>query len=172
MTNLQSLFENQSDENNEKPLKITLAEDDRDDQELFLHALKKTDANAEVTVVTNGQDLVNTLKDPKEENPDIVFVDINMPVKDGMQALQEIKKDEELKDIPAVMLSTSDNEKEVRASFESGANLYVTKPTSLKNFSHILKKIFFFHWTGELIRPIWNRFFISEKTISKGDVNN
>ena len=171
MTTVEDIPENQSEENEKKPLKITLAEDDHDDQELFLHAIEKTETDAEVTIVNNGKELIDTLKDPKQDNPDIIFVDINMPVKDGMQALKEIKKDEELKDIPAVMFSTSENPNDVRASFESGANLYVSKPSSVKSFIHILKKIFSFHWTGVLFRPIWNRFFISEKNISNGEAN-
>jgi len=171
MTNLEDMSETPLDGNEKKPLKITLAEDDHDDQELFLHAIEKTETETEVTVVNNGQELVNTLKDPAQENPDIIFVDINMPVKDGIQAVKEIKKDEELKDIPAVMFSTSESPKDVRASFESGANLYVSKPSSLKNFVDILKKIFSFHWTGVLFRPIWNRFFISEKNISNREIN-
>ena len=82
-----------------KPVKVILADDDAEDQELFQDALQRTGTNAEVTVVSNGQELVDNLKDPKQENPDIIFLDINMPIKDGKQALKEIKKDEELKEL-------------------------------------------------------------------------
>lgn len=172
MTNLEDHQSENTLNGDEKPLKITLADDDADDQELFLRALSKTDEKAEVTVVQNGQELIDSLKDPNVDNPDILFVDINMPVKNGLEALKEIKKDDVLKEIPTVILSTSDSSNEIRTSFESGASLYVSKPTSLKTFSQILKKIFLFHWAGELLRPIWKRFFVSEKNISNNDLYN
>ena len=116
---------------------------------------------------TMGKELLKNLKDPEQENPDIIFLDINMPVKDGKETLKEIKKDDELKDIPAVMLSTSDHPKEVKDTFEKGASLYIAKPSSLKGFALLLKKVFSFHWAGILVRPVWNRFFMSEKNIEK-----
>jgi CheY-like chemotaxis protein len=151
------------------PVKVTLAEDDREDQQLFQDALDKTGTNAELTVVNNGQELVNSLKDPEQEKPDIIFIDINMPVKDGKEALKEIKKDEELKEIPTVVLSTSGSATDVKETFESGASAYVKKPHSFSGFILILKKIFFFHWAGKLVRPIWDRFFISEKNMFNED---
>ena len=147
------------------PVKVTLADDDREDQQLFQEALDKTGTNAQLTVVNNGQELVNSLKDHEQEKPDIIFLDINMPLKDGKQALKEIKKDEELKEIPTVVLSTSGSATDVKETFESGASAYVKKPSSFGSLILILKKVFFFHWAGKLLKPIWDRFFISEKNI-------
>jgi CheY-like chemotaxis protein len=152
-----------------KPLKVMLAEDDVEDQEIFGEALENLNTDTELTVVSNGQELVNTLKDPEQENPDIIFLDINMPVKDGKEALAEIKKDKELETIPTVMLSTSDNPHEIKESFQAGASLFVTKPTSFNNLVRLLKKVFSFHWAGVLLRPLWQRFFISEKNISRDE---
>lgn len=150
----------------QEPVKVMLADDDSEDQELFQEALEKTGTNAEVTVVNNGQELMDNLKDPDQENPDIIFLDVNMPVKDGKKALKEIKKDDELKEIPTVILSTSDNDKDVRETFEAGANLYIRKPNSFKVFTLLLKKVFSFHWAGSLLRPVWRHFFISEKSVT------
>ena len=160
------LIEKSSQEDVE-PVKVILADDDKEDQELFEQALEKTGVETELTVVNDGQQLVENLKDPKVENPDIIFMDINMPVKDGKQALKEIKKDNELKQIPTVMLSTSGNPKEVQETFDAGASLYITKPHSFKNFILLLKKVFSFHWAGILLRPVWQRFFITEKNIKE-----
>jgi len=113
--------------------------------------------------------LVSTLKDPAEPKPDIVFIDINMPVKGGKQALEEIKSDEKLKEIPAVMLSTSNHPNEIEETFNKGANLFVQKPSSFSGFILILKKVFILHWTKALVNPVKNIFFVSEKNISQQD---
>ncbi|MEP6930741.1 MAG: response regulator [Flavobacterium sp.] len=152
-----------------EPLKIILAEDDKDDQELFMEALNAAKVPSEVITVENGEELVNTLKDPAEPKPDIVFIDINMPVKGGKEALAEIKSDQELKEIPAVMLSTSNNPKDIEETFNNGANLYIQKPSSFTGFILILKKVFILHWTKALMNPVKNIFFVSEKNISHKD---
>ncbi|RZJ91970.1 MAG: response regulator [Chryseobacterium sp.] len=149
-----------------EPLKIILAEDDKDDQELFIEALHATKVPSEIITVENGQELVNTLKDDSESKPDIVFIDVNMPIKGGKEALAEIKSDQQLKDIPAVMLSTSNHPRDIDDSFNSGANLYIQKPNSFAGFILILKKVFFLHWTKVLINPVKNIFFVSEKNIA------
>ncbi|QDW21070.1 response regulator [Flavobacterium sp. KBS0721] len=152
-----------------EPLKIILAEDDKDDQELFMEALDATNVPSEVTTVENGEELLSTLRDPDEPNPDIVFIDINMPVKGGKEALAEIKSDKELKDIPAVMLSTSSHPRDIEETFNKGANLYVQKPSSFSGFILVLKKVFVLHWTKALLDPVKNIFFVSEKNISHKD---
>ncbi|MGZ5218562.1 MAG: response regulator [Chitinophagaceae bacterium] len=151
-----------------EPLKVMLADDDKDDQETFGEALRESEIAAELTTVDNGQELLATLKDPSEPNPDIIFLDINMPVKNGNEVLAEIKKDADLKQIPTVMLSTSENVKDVEASFNAGANLYVRKPYSFQNFILLLKKIFILKWAGVLLNPLRKTFLLSERNISSG----
>ena len=159
-----------SDDMEEKePVKIILAEDDKDDQEFFMDALDAANILSEVTTVENGEELLSTLRDPDEPNPDIVFIDINMPVKGGKEALAEIKSDKELKDIPSVMLSTSSHPRDIEETFNKGANLYVQKPSSFSGFILVLKKVFVLHWTKALLDPVKNIFFVSEKNISHKD---
>lgn len=155
--------------NEKEPVKILLAEDDKEDQELFIDALNEADVPSEVTTVENGQQLLDTLKDESEPDPDIIFIDVNMPVKGGKQALEEIKGDKELRDIPAVMLSTWDHPSDIEDAFEKGADLYVQKPNSFAGFVLILKKVFFLHWTRALLDPVKKLFFVSEKNISQGE---
>ena len=150
-----------------EPAKVLLADDDKEDQELFQEALSETKIPSELTIVNNGKDLMDNLKDPAEPNPDIIFIDINMPVKNGKQALAEIKADENLKDIPTVMLSTSKNEKEVDETFQAGANLYVPKPNSFSSLIAMLKKIFSLKWTGDLLKPLRKTFLMSEDHLHK-----
>jgi CheY-like chemotaxis protein len=154
-----------------EPAKVLLADDDKEDQELFQEALTETNIPSELTIVDNGKDLMDNLKDPAEPNPDIIFIDINMPVKNGKQALAEIKSDENLKDIPTVILSTSKNENDVEETFQAGANLYVPKPNSFGILIMMLKKIFSLKWTGDLFRPLRKTFLMSEDTVRKSDEN-
>lgn len=163
--------ENQAAENlNEKePVKILLAEDDQDDQALFLEAVDATKVPSEVITVENGQELIDTLKDESEPKPDIIFIDINMPIKGGKEALVEIKSDEKLKEIPAVILSTSNHPADIEETFNKGAGLYIQKPNSFTAFILILKKVFMLHWAKALLSPVRNIFFVSEKNVSGKD---
>jgi CheY-like chemotaxis protein len=154
-----------------EPAKVILADDDKEDQDLFQEALSETKIPSELTIVENGKDLIDNLKDPAEPNPDIIFIDINKPVKNGTQALAERNADENLKDIPTVILSTSKNEKEVEETFQAGANLYVPKPNSFSNLIVMLKKIFSLKWTGDLFRHLRKTFLLSEDTLHKRDGN-
>lgn len=149
----------------EEPVKVVLADDDKDDQEIFEEALNETAIPTELTTVNNGTELLDHLKDESKPNPDIVFMDINMPVKNGKEVLAEIRADENLKDIPTVILSTSKNDKDVEEAFEAGANLYVPKPYSFSNFILLLKKIFSLKWTGQLLKPLRKTFFMSERNL-------
>lgn len=166
MTSPQNAALSSNDLEQNEPVRIILAEDDKDDQELFIEALDATKIPSEVTTVENGQELMDTLNDPDQPNPDIVFIDINMPVKGGKEALAEIKSDQNLKDIPAVMLSTSNHPHEIEETFNKGANLYIQKPSSFAGFILVLKKVFMLHWTRALLNPLKNIFFVSEKNIS------
>jgi CheY-like chemotaxis protein len=148
-----------------EPVKVVLADNDKDDQEIFTDALNETNIPTEITTVDNGKELIDHLKDPSQPNPDIIFMDINMPVKDGKEALKEMKEDDTLKDIPTVMLSTSASPKDVDETFDAGASLYVRKPYSFRNFVLLLKKIFSLKWAGALLKPLRKSFFISEKDV-------
>lgn len=152
-----------------EPVKIILAEDDKDDQELFIEALNATDVPSEVTTVENGKQLLDTLKDDTTPKPDIIFIDINMPIKGGKEALAEIKSDADLKEIPAVMLSTSNHPKDIEDTFNNGANLYIQKPNSFISYISILKKVLILHLTKALLNPLKNLFFVSEKNMSRED---
>ncbi|OXA70477.1 hypothetical protein B0A67_15790 [Flavobacterium aquidurense] len=158
-----------NDSEEKEPVKIILAEDDKDDQELFIDALDEAEIASEVTTVENGQELLDNLRDQSQRDPDIIFIDINMPVKGGKKALEEIKNDKDLRDIPTVMLSTWDHASDIEDTFDKGADLYVQKPSSFNGFVLVLKKVFLLHWAKALLRPVISLFFVSEKNISHKD---
>ncbi|MEO5569636.1 MAG: response regulator [Bacteroidia bacterium] len=157
---------------NKESIKILLADDDKDDQEFFSEALDASKIPSELTTVDNGKELLEHLKDPAEPIPDIIFLDVNMPLKGGKEALSEIKSDEALKEIPTVMLSTSDHPQDIEETFNCGANLYVRKPNSLYSLVNILKKIFSLHWSKLLLRPVKKAFFISEQNLTDENRGN
>src|SRR2546423_1106691 len=82
----------------------------------------------------------------KMPTPDVIFMDINMPVKNGVETLIEIRHDEKFDEVPVVMLSTSDNTRDVNETYVKGANLYVKKPSVFSHLIKILSKIFTLQW--------------------------
>ena|SRR5436190_17409547 len=149
-----------SNTGNTPPTNIVLAEDDSDDRLLFEEALMKANPDAELTTVENGQELMEHLQDKDEPNPDMVFMDINMPVKNGIETLKEIRDKEQFNEIPVVMLSTSDNKKDIEETYTKGANLYIKKPSVFSHFIKILKKIFTLDWRKFLHKPKKENFVI------------
>ncbi len=120
------------------PRHILLADDDEDDCLLFKDALAELQASAQLTTVGNGEKLMQLLTN-SELLPDIIFMDMNMPRKSGLQCLLEIKANESLKDVPVVILSTSFEPNIMERLYQNGAQLCLKKPnefTKLKEVIH------------------------------------
>ncbi len=129
-------------------LTILLVEDNPDHVLLTLEGFKRIGLNNAVKVVVNGQEAIDYLhrvgkyEDKKEfPMPELILLDINMPKKNGFEVLKTIKEDEKLKHIPTIMLTTSKNEEEIIKSYNYGANSYITKPVSFKEFINIIKEL-------------------------------
>ena len=125
-----------------EPVKILLADDDDDDRFLFSEALKEVNPCTSLKTVENGEKLMKYLASVDGEHPDIIFLDINMPCKDGKECLKEIRSNKELDNVPVVMFSTSNYDKDIDETFKYGANLYVAKPVFFNEQVKILKNIF------------------------------
>lgn len=122
---------------------ILIAEDDADDRFLLQAAFEENGFKDKLHFVENGVeaiDYLNSLKHKGKENnlPRFILLDLNMPKKDGREVLKELKQDPELKKIPIVIFSTTNNEQEMRRCYELGANSYITKPNS---FESLLKTV-------------------------------
>jgi CheY-like chemotaxis protein len=121
-----------------KLVTILLADDDEDDRELTHDALKDSHLANEVRVVVDGQDLMDYLrregryanKSVDAPRPGIILLDLNMPKKDGREALAEIKADESLRRIPVVVLTTSKDEEDVFRTYDLGVSSFITKPVT------------------------------------------
>jgi CheY-like chemotaxis protein len=116
--------------------RIILAEDDPDDVFLTTEAIRESSPDLQVHVVSNGEELMDYLRQiqqlraPASAYPSLILLDLNMPKKDGRQALQEIKGDIQLSQIPIVVFTTSRDQEDINFSYSQGVNSYVSKPDS------------------------------------------
>lgn len=122
---------------------IILAEDDADDREFFEDALNELNVDTELTTAKDGVALMVTLTAIALEPPPphVIFLDLNMPYKNGFECLKEIRESPKLKGIPVVILSTSVQEKTVEKTYALGANCYVCKPTSHESLKETIGKV-------------------------------
>ena len=115
-------------------------DDDIDDQEIFLDILKQTEPSAEYTVAYDGIEALEILfKEP--QLPSLILLDLNMPKMNGLECLNAIKKDENLKTIPVVMLTTSSDPPSVERSLKMGARLFLTKSANLSEIKTQLQQV-------------------------------
>jgi CheY-like chemotaxis protein len=108
---------------------IYLADDDADDRMFFKDALKQLPIPTQLTLSNDGLELMCNLE---TVIPDVIFLDLNMPRKNGFQCLEEIRSTPNLKDIPIVIFSTTANEDAVNKTYQLGANYYICKPHSFE----------------------------------------
>ena len=123
---------------NREPLHILLADDDEADRLLFTDAFSELESKTIVHTVKNGTELMEWLSKEDVQLPDLLFLDINMPRKDGLQCLKEIRSNEKLKKISIAIYSTSDSEKDMDETFLNGANVYITKPSNFNALKETL----------------------------------
>lgn len=125
--------------NQDKPFRILLADDDDDDTFLFQEALEQVPLKTELVTAENGMKLMDLLHN-SDENPDLIFLDMNMPVKNGLECLEEIRNSGRFGKTPVVILSTSVAKYLWESAYKGGANLYVQKPNSFVGLVEVLKK--------------------------------
>ncbi|GGM97788.1 two-component system response regulator [Dyadobacter beijingensis] len=121
------------------PVRILLADDDNDDTFLFQEALEQVPIATDLSVAENGMELMQMLRNSTGK-PDIIFLDMNMPVKNGLECLAEIRATPGHEAIPIVILSTSVAQYLWESAYRCGANLYIQKPTSFNGLVEILTK--------------------------------
>jgi CheY-like chemotaxis protein len=125
---------------------ILLADDDEEDRMLACDALAESRVSNDIKCVTDGEDLMDYLhrrgkhSPPAEApRPGLILLDLNMPKKDGREALREIKSDPELRHIPVVVLTTSKAEEDIYSSYESGASSFISKPVTFDGLVELMK---------------------------------
>lgn len=129
----------------EKKIEILLVEDNPGDIRLTREAFNEYKIANNLSIVTDGEEAMNFLyKKDKYKNaptPDMILLDLNLPRKDGREVLEEIKESNILKSIPVIVLSTSENDTDIRHSYEHYANCYITKPIDFNNFMKVIKQL-------------------------------
>jgi CheY-like chemotaxis protein len=121
-----------------QPLHILLADDDLDDRFFFEKALKELDIPAQLTKVTDGEQLMEYLTNESTILPQVLFLDINMPRKNGFECLTEIKQNQKLKDLPVVIFSTSKSWDMIDMLFKTGAHVYIHKPNDFSQLKQVI----------------------------------
>ena len=124
--------------------KILMAEDNEDDYILMRDAFAEAALPVDLSWVKDGEELMTRLK---TFSPDLILLDLNMPKKNGREALKEIKADSHLKRFPVVIFSTSGSEKDVKATYDLGANAYMQKPVGFEKYVDLAKALHGF-WFG------------------------
>lgn len=137
-------------------LNVLIADDDDDDKEIFEEAIRGISKNITVNTVSSGLELMDYLK--SNDRPDLLFLDLNMPGKNGFECLAEIKIS--FKDLPVVIYSTSANIDQIDYTYKLGANLYIQKPSSFIEIKNILKKIFNLSYTCFISQPIRSEYLV------------
>jgi CheY-like chemotaxis protein len=124
------------------PRNVFLADDDPDDRFLFEEALKEINDATNVTMAYDGEHLMNILDMHASPHPEMIFLDLNMPRKNGFECLQEIRQKDKYKNIPVVVFSTSCQQDAIKQMYEHGASYYICKPDSFQKLIKSINKIF------------------------------
>ena len=122
------------------PLRILLTDDDLGDRIIFSEIFEEMELETTVQLLNNGVELMDYLNKKDVLLPDLLFLDLNMPNKNGMTCLKEIRSNEKFKDISIAIYSTSASERDIDESFQHGANIYITKPSDFSKLKQILTK--------------------------------
>jgi CheY-like chemotaxis protein len=131
-----------------KPITILLADDDEDDRLLAKEALAESRLANDLHMVNDGEELMDYLYRRGEygvledsPRPGLILLDLNMPKKDGREALREIKSDVALRQIPVVVLTTSKAEEDIYRTYDLGANSFITKPVMFESLIQVMKDL-------------------------------
>ncbi|MDI1317978.1 response regulator [Flavobacterium sp.] len=125
---------------------IILADDDEDDRMLFRDAFGELRIKTKVNTFNDGVELMDYLNTPDSILPNVLFLDLNMPKKNGIECLYEIKKDPRFDDIAIAIFSTSSSEEHIEETFVQGANIYIKKPSDFTTLKKVLSDVVTLNW--------------------------
>jgi two-component system response regulator len=130
------------------PLDILLVEDNPGDARLLREALQLTTGyQLSLQIAEDGEKAMEYLRGSSNQRPSVIFLDLNLPKKDGREVLAEIKADPELKRIPVIVLTTSEAERDIQKAYELQANCYIHKPSDFDEYTEMVQSCekFWFH---------------------------
>lgn len=123
---------------------LVIADDDLDDQMLVKEIVKEVAPKIKTTCINDGKQLMDWLN--LGGKPDLILLDLNMPYKTGAQCLNEIRSDHKLKTLPVIILSTSRNKKDIDLCYQSGADLFYSKPWNMDDSKTLIQSILAINW--------------------------
>jgi CheY-like chemotaxis protein len=133
---------------NKRPIIILIADDDAEDRMMLKEALEESRLKNEIHFVVNGEELLDYLKNKgsfadkeKYPTPRLILLDLNMPKKDGREALKEIKNDPHLRLIPVVVLTTSKAEEDILRTYDLGVSSFITKPVTFNALVDVMRTL-------------------------------
>lgn len=130
----------------QEPIQIVLADDDEDDRLFFKDAFEEIKIKTKVKFVKDGIELMNHLTENGNQLPHILFLDLNMPRKNGIECLLEIKRMNNLKNMAIAIYSTSSSSQDIEETFVQGANVYIKKPNDFNTLKRILLEVIKVDW--------------------------
>ncbi|MBM6498538.1 response regulator [Flavobacterium macrobrachii] len=125
---------------------IILADDDEDDRLFFTDAFDELKMKTKVQTYNDGVELMNYLMAENAVLPNVLFLDLNMPKKNGIECLHEIKADKRFDDIAIAIYSTSSSEEHIEETFVNGANIYIKKPNDFNTLKKVLSDVVTINW--------------------------
>lgn len=142
------------------PLHILFADDDSDETYLFNEALEHSGLNVILSYANDGNSLITFLQ--TNSLPDVVIIDINMPHKDGVEALAEIRTHPEFGDLPLIIYSTTKDANIIDTTYQKGANFFVVKPNNFDGMVQVVQKLYAVDWHSNP-KPSRDQFVIAEE---------
>ena len=146
---------------------ILLADDDSEDIEIFQEALDDVGCAAKLFGVENGAAVFQYLKNPLNLRPDVIFLDLNMPVMSGWQCLAKLKNTEEFENIPVIMYTTSSHLRDIEIAKDLNAHGLITKPSNPRLLTQMLKRVVCTLGTDDLRQAVKDAYLIAQGSYDK-----
>ena len=127
-------------------INIALADDDSDDRLFFTDAFDELKLKSKVLLFNDGIELMEYLNDTNNALPNLLFLDLNMPKKSGLECLKDIKATSRLSDMVIAIYSTSASEEDIENTFVKGANVYIKKPNDFEKLKKVLSEVVTTNW--------------------------
>jgi DNA-binding response OmpR family regulator len=120
---------------------VFLVDDDPDDLELVMDALCRQNFEGDIVPIENGKRLMERLLQPSSSLPELIVLDLNMPLKDGFQVLKEVKQEKRLASIPIAVVTASSSQQDEQKCRQLGCDLFAVKPSSLNEYDELVLKL-------------------------------
>ncbi|MCY7356886.1 MAG: response regulator [Rudanella sp.] len=146
------------------PLNILLADDDEDDCLFFKQALAELPVDSTLTTVYDGEELMRFLTKKSASLPQVLFLDLNMPRKNGLECLSEIKQDKNLRQLPVIILSTSFDQEMANLLYTNGVHYCIQKPSGFDKLRQVIEQVLDLVANTDFARPIQKNFFLEGKS--------